>query len=361
MRPLFGTIGKRVLLSLMLSLASATAHAAATYGPTASPAKIAPQVVQQSATQATSLLAGRISQAVSNAVGGGLGGGFGGGPSSGAPQTFILGGDGKAAGDPVNKTAIWMNIGNSWVENDQTGVDYSGTIFTGLVGVDHQLTDSTLVGVAFGYERPDITTGFNSGTFRGNNFAVSPYASYIINDTFSVAGTVGYAAVDYDSSRGNGAVTADITGHRLFADLSATARFRLEGWSLQSGLGYMHLLETQNAYTETGPGAASYDKSKIRLGQVRLSNKAGYPIETEWGSIMPFGSARLEYDVSHSPAGVADAFGTPVANDRFGTTFGLGADASISDDTYLSIEGTTTRFRKHLEVYGLTGTLRIKF
>lgn len=357
MRTLLRTIGKGALLSVLLSLAPVASHAAESYGPSASPAAIAPQVVQQSATQAASLLAGRISQAVSNAIGGGgFGGGFG-----GTPQAQILGGNSKAAGDPVNKTALWMNVGNAWVSNDQTGVDYSGTIMTVLVGVDHQFSDSTLAGVAFGYERPDITTDFNNGTFEGNNFSVSPYASYIFNDIFSVNGSIGYAEVDYDTSRLNNTVTGDISGHRFFTSVNANAVFQVEGWNLENSLGYMYLYEVQDAHSETGPGAATIGETQVRLGQWRLSTQAGYPMEMEWGSLMPYGLVRLEYDSSHTPAGVADAFGTPVANDRFGATFGLGAQAVVGDDTYLSIEGTTTQFRQHLDVYGLTGTLRIKF
>lgn len=359
MKSLFNALGKGALLSLIVCLAPGLANAAATYGPSASPAVIAPQVVQQAASQASNLLAGRISAAVSNAVGGGFGGGFGGGAPG--PQAQILGGNNKAAGDPVGKAALWMNVGNTWLSNDQSGVDYSGSILTGIIGVDYQFTDNFLAGVAFGYERPNVTTDFNNGSFKGNNFAVSPYAAYIINDIFSVNATVGYTVVNYDTSRANGAFKGDISGHRFFGDVNATAATQIDRWSVSSSAGYMYLLENQDAYTETGVGGASNPDNLIRLGQLKWTNKAGYLVDTDWGNYMPYGSLRLEYDVNHTPLGVADAVGTPVANDRFGAVLGLGVDTQIGDSTTFSVEGTTLQFREHLSAYGLTGTLRVKF
>ena len=355
MKNLIGTLKKTAVLSLVLGFLPLSAQAATTYGPEASASVVAPQIVQQASSQSTSLLAGRISQAVSSAVGSGFGGGLG------SPQTAIIGGDGKAAGDSAKDTAMWLNIGNSWIENDQSGVDYSGQILTGLIGVDHQFNDQFLAGVAFGYENPDIDTKFNNGTFEGNNFTVSPYASYIFNKNFYVNGNVGYAVVDYDTSRNDGAITGDISGDRFFGDLSANSRFELGGWDLRSTFGYMYLVETQDAYTESGAGGNRIEEEKIHFGQWRLSGQAGYEFETQWGSIMPFGSVQLEYDSIKPDAGVADQFGTPVANDKFGATFGLGAQANIGDDLSLTVEGTTAQFREHLDVYSLTGTLRFKF
>ncbi len=336
------------------------ANAASTYGAAAPSAIVAPQVTQQAATQTTSLLAGRISQAVSNVTGS-----IGGGPQpSFSPSPGRVSGlnqQGKAAGDPVKDTALWMNAGNAWVENDQDGVNFDGTIQTAIVGIDHQITDNWLVGVAAGYEHPDVTTKFNNGTFKGNNFALFPYAAYIINKNFSLNAVAGYTLVNYDTTRNNGAVTGSIEGDRLFGNLNATASTTINNWGLSSTAGYMWLLETQDAYTETGVGANRNEENQVRLGQLRWTNKAGYTLEQDWGSITPYGSVRLEYDASHTPTGVADAIGTPVANDRFGATFGIGADAKVGDDISVSLEGTSSEFREHLSTYAVSGTVRIKF
>lgn len=342
------------VLAVFSALSPTLAHAANTYGTSAPSSVVAPQVVQQASTQAANLLAGRVSQAVSNVTGGGFS------PTPG-PRAEVIGGNAKAAGDPVGKTAFWVNAGNAWVSNDQEGVNFSGTIQTGLVGVDHQFNDRILAGLAIGYEHPDIKTKFNAGTFTGNNWAVSPYVAYIINDVFSVNALAGYTWVDYNTSRSNGAIKGSIEGDRLFASINGTASTHIANWQVGSTLGYMYLLETQDAYTESGTGGTSNPENQIRLGQWRWTNKVGYPIRQEWGGFTPYGSVRLEYDTSHTPMGVADAQGTPVSNDRFGTTFGLGVDTTIGDDVTFSVEGATTEFREHLKSHTINGTLRVKF
>lgn len=346
------------LLILLCALLPSFAHAANTYGSTAPSNVVAPQVVQQASTQAVNLLASRINQAVSNVTGNLGGEGFT--PTPG-PRAEVIAGNAKAAGDPVGKTAFWVNGGNAWVSNDQEGVNFSGTIQTALVGVDHQFDDRVLAGVAVGYEHPDISTKFNSGTFTGDNVAVSPYVAYIINDVFSVNALAGYTWVHYNTSRSNGAISGTITGDRFFANFNGTAAKRIADWHLASTVGYLYLLETQDEYTERGAGGARNPENQIRLGQWRWTNKVGYFVRQEWGGIMPYGSARLEYDSSHTALGVADALGTPISNDRFGTTFGLGVDATVGDDATLSVEATTMEFREHLTSHSLNGTFRLKF
>lgn len=348
------------------------AEAADTYGTSAPSAVISSQVTQQASSQASTLLAGRISQAVANVTGsiGGSIGGSGVGGSGGGMPTFsptpgprseIVGGNAKAAGDPVGKTAFWVNAGNAWVANNQTGVNFAGTIQTGIMGVDHQFNDRVLAGLAVGYEHPDVVTKFNTGTFRGNNVALSPYAAYIINDMFSLSAVMGYTWVHYDTTRSQGTINGTIEGGRLFGNLNAAATTRIDDWSLASTLGYMYLLEKQDAYTENGSGGLSNPASQVRLGQWRWTNKAGYLVPLEWGGVMPYSSVRLEYDSSHTPLGVADAQGTPTANDRFGATFGLGVDATVGNDTSLNLEGASTEFREHVKVYSVNGTMRMKF
>ncbi len=361
------------------------AHATTTYGSSGTTAPVVvSQVTQSASQQASSLLAGRISQAVSGAVGnigsggfssgggGGIGGGTPGGggglgtPGSGTPDSSngprsMVDGKSKAAGDNPSHFAVWANGSNTWVANDQAGVNFGGTIHTGIIGVDRMWTDRVLGGLAVGYENPDVHLKYNGGTFKGNNYAVTPYGAYIFNENFSVDATAGYTWVNYDTTRNDNAVTGSITGSRLSASADANFNTMINKWSLGSTLGYMWLLEKQDAYTETGVGAAANPANQVRLGQGRWTNKAGYLIQEGWGSLTPYASVRLEYDISHTPSGIADSQGTPTANDRFGTTFGMGVNASVGNSTTFNLEGTSTQFREHVTNYGVSGTVRIGF
>lgn len=344
--------GALALVVGMLAFGS-QAQASDTYGSSAPSTTAAPVVVAQASSQAANLVSGRISQAVSNATGS-IAVGTG-------KKAEIISGGGKAAGDSIDKMAFWANAAGTWIENDQSGVNFKGNIVTSVVGADYLVTDKVLAGVSVGYERPDIRTTFNNGTFKGNNWSIAPYAAYIINDTFSVDAMAGYAWVSYDMTRAYGSISGSTEGHRLFGGANVNANTAVDHWRLGSSLGYLYTTETQGAYTEKGTNGSTVGESQMRLGQARLSGKAGYAIQEAWGSMTPYGSARLEFDVNHTPTGIADADGTPVSNDRFGTTFAIGNDLSIGNSTSLNLEATTTQFREHIQLYGLSGSVRVKF
>ncbi|HLN23258.1 MAG TPA: autotransporter outer membrane beta-barrel domain-containing protein [Patescibacteria group bacterium] len=317
------------------------------------------------------MIAGRISQAVAGAVGnigGGLapsGSGFGNGgtpaPATPAPQSSLELGGGGAAGEPGRRLALWTNASNSWIANNQTGVNFAGTIQTAVIGADYLFTDKIIGGITGGYEHPDIHTKFNAGTFKGNNVAITPYAAYIIDDIFSVDATAGYTFVSYDITRSSNSITGSTDGHRLAGSADLNANKTIDSWVLGSSLGASYLNEVQNAYTETGAGGTAVGQNDVRLGQAHLTGKAGYLVTQPWGSITPYGSARMEYDFNHNAAVVRDVQGDLASNSRFGTVFGLGADAAVGNFTTLNLEGTTTQFRENVSAYMVSASVRVKF
>jgi len=118
-------------------------------------------------------------------------------------------------------------------------------------------------------------------------------------------------------------------------------------------------LENQDAYTESD--STVNGKNQVRLGQARATARVGYMLPVSWGYVNPYGWARPEYDVSKTPAGVIDNAGTKSSNSHFGTTFAVGTNVGLGDNSVFSLEGTTSQFRKNLDVYGVTGTVRFKF
>jgi len=375
-----------LLVVAIASMAGSKVMAAGTYNSTNSVAS--PQVSQQSSSQTATQISSRISQAVSGATGGtGATGGFGsGGGTGGGTGGFGSGGGtggtgggsgvggssqgsslddgviGRSAGSADKAFGLWFNVGTARASDTHAFESFHGTIATFVGGADYRVNDKMLVGMAVGYEMARITTTFNNGAMTADNAAIAPYFGYSFNDYLSLDATVGYAFVNYGLARNSGAIKGSTDGGRVFSSTNITAHTSLDNWQLSSGLGYLYLLEHQGSYTEVGAGGNAVSAVNIRLGQLRSVNKIGYLEKTEWGSIMPYLLVRPEYDVSKTPASLLDAAtSTKATGDRFGTTFGLGLGMNIGDDSSVTLEGTTSQFRRYLGMDGLSGTIRLAF
>lgn len=332
--------------------ASGNAQAAEAYGNVTQ--EVSSKVAQEATKQTTGLISARISQAVSNVTGNIR--------TGSAPQTSQISvpeGEGRAAGNVDKRLAVWFNADNSWLSGEQTGADFSGTLQTAVGGVDYVLRDNLLIGTALGYEHGSFSLKYNAGGMKANNFAISPYIAYIISPNWSVEATGGHAWVNYDLNQTSGTVTGDTSGHRWFGAAKVSGNFNIDAWELGSSLGYAYLRESTDDYTLSN-GTRSEGMS-YRLGQIQNGYRVGYGFETDWGKIVPYAGARLEFDVNKTPSATIDNAGTKAYTGRFGTTFTLGTTFNIGDDQSLSVEGSTVQFRENLESYTLGASYRIRF
>lgn len=331
---------------------------------------VAPQVTKAAAQQSTGLISERIAHAIANATGGrstplpGAPRPQPNSPQNAPPQDSSAEQDdrkaGLSAGNEPTRLAVWANASNTWLKGDLVGADFDGTIVDSLVGIDYFVTDRLLIGVVGGYEMARMTSSFNSGTLKSGGFAIAPYAAYLINDTYYLDATVGIASVDYTTSRDNGLVTGETTGHRWFASLNANGAFPLGGnWTLVDTVGFLYVSEDQGAYVESD--GSTVDGIKVRLGQMRNTVNLGYRWPVEFGHVTPYGTVRVEYDVIKEPTSVIDSAGTVAYGTRFGATFGLGVNVGVGDNTILSLEASTAQFRENIEMYTVIANIRYRF
>ena len=332
-----------------------SALAACTYGSCApSNVVISSQVTQQASSQTATLIADRISQAVA---------GFGGTSFAAVPgfesrgPVFALGnGGGKAAGSLPKNLGVWADVGNLWLRNSQAGAEYEGQIFTALAGFDYLFHDRILLGFAAGYERIDLDTGFNSGTLKSSGWAAAIYGGLILAPDLSIDFQVGHAWVDYSQAHG---ATGSFKGDRWFGSTNLNAKQSFGNWRFAESFGYFHVNENQDAYVESNGNQV--DGQTAYVGQVRVKGTVGYWMPMDWGSLMPYASTRLDFDVTKSAAPVINSQGQTTDNGDFGATFALGVTARTGPSMTGTIEATTTQFRRDFESYGLKGTMRVQF
>lgn len=344
----FGSVARSWLAAsgFMLAMTGAQIARAETYGPNGPSNVITNDVIVLETTDLTNT---NITERIDSTLGGS-------GIVTANRPGFDLGG-GKAAGSEPRNFGIWANVANTWVRNSQPGAEFNGPVTALTAGLDYKFENSLLFGIAGTYERSSIYTGFNNGNQASNGGVVTAYAAYRLTQNFSIDGEVGHGWIGYSGSHGG--VTNSFNGDRWFGAANIKASTAIEAWRLSGSLGYFHVAETQNAFTESNGNAVP--SSMPYLGQVRLKGQVGYQFDTNFGSLTPFASARLEYDASHGAAPVINAAGQRAARSEFGTTFGVGVRAELGDYTSLVVEGRASAFREYFEAYGINASLRLRF
>lgn len=267
---------------------------------------------------------------------------------------------GASAGSSAQRFGVWVNGGYTILDNDESGGEYDGDIATVAGGVDFQVTDQALVGVAVGYEFMEIDTTFNLGTYEGEGVTVAPYLGYKFNDHVGLDVFAGYSWLSYDISRTiGGTVTGETDAERVFAGGNLTGYLRrgihgVENLRVSPMLGLLWVSEDQDAYVDSTGAAVSSNTSEI--GRSRFGGEVGYTI----GSVEPYVRALGEWDWKTGDS--VDLGNGRFSNvDDFGAELGVGMNMDFGNGLSGTVEGKTSQFRADFESYSVSGEIRYAF
>jgi hypothetical protein len=265
-------------------------------------------------------------------------------------------GSGLSAGGGDGRLGVWVGGGWATIENDLTSTGFDGDLFDVLGGVDYQMNDRFLAGLALGYESGDVDTTFNTGTLEASGFTIAPYAGYVLNRYFTLDFTGGATFMDYDNSRtgAGGVVTGDTEATRWFLGGNVNAFYDVDKVSLSGRIGYFYVNENVGGFTESDSTIYSDDDNS--WGQLRIGGTVGY----ELGKVEPYVLTTYVYDVEMEQMTAAPGQLVP-SNDRSGFDVGGGVRFMLSDRVYGDLEGFTHLGRDDFSGTSLTGSLRIKF
>jgi hypothetical protein len=343
------------------------------------------QASQQAGSTTAGLIADRVSSVVSSTGGGSFGssgsgggtGGTGGGTTGGGEKNInassscttvvvALGEDDSvarrgaeaAAAKSGKINAVWVASSVTWLKKTDTNGNYGGTVSNAVVGYDRRLTDNLVGGMALGYEKVLINTGYvvGGGSVEGDTVSLSPYLGYSLTDWLVVDATAGYARIGYRFKTSTTEI-GETMANRWFGATNLTAFERHGDTLLKASLGYLRIAEFQDSYTSN---ANSVNRASLaNFGQMRAQVSVGQDIRTEYGLFTPTVFTRYEYDLPHT-AKVDLASGYKSTNDRDGVVFGIGLDM-VMDDWKFNLSGTSTQFRQNTEIFGLSAVARYSF
>lgn len=223
---------------------------------------------------------------------------------------------GMAAGDSPARLNVWINVSETQIGNSSVASSLSGNVNNALGGVDYMFSPEFVAGVSLGYDRVAIDYNFlaNSGlTSEGG--MVAPYASYRINDKFSVDAAYGYASGDADDKI-SGVITTQ-SYNRNFFTLNLNGDYWMGDWQLTGKANYI------SAEEKTG--------TTNKMEQLRLGGQAGYWMD----GMMPYASITYVNDLK-----VSSSIATPAPADKEAWVAAIGVNLFSKGNMYGGVSYT---------------------
>ena len=200
------------------------------------------------------------------------------------------------------------------------------------------------------------------------------YGALLINDVFSIDGGLGYGSAETDedridtgSNRAGGGATpgAAIQGNydsdRAFGTINLNAVKAYGAWIVGARLGALHVVESQDGYSETGgTGRRTIGSRHVDLTQAYASLDVGYSLN----AFEPYALVGYRNDLSRDDG--SSAGGLPVGirtqpNDDDDWQGGLGLRYFGTNGVTGSVEWLRTFGREKFDEDNVSLTVRVPF
>ncbi|RCK24592.1 hypothetical protein TH8_13495 [Thalassospira profundimaris] len=263
--------------------------------------------------------------------------------------------DGRSALDTSFPFTVWGHGSFTSVDNDYVSGTadnrYDGDVWGYNIGLDYSFSPVLTAGMSLGYNDTDLTTTFNSGSYKEKGWVVSPYAIYRPIPNLNVVAEAGYGQGEIDVTRDEGSVAGDTDSVLWYASLRGSYRTtpiaELPFFAVTPSLGLIAARKTVDGYTESDATVVETTRSNTR--QINPSVEASYDLyPTETLAITPFAEAGLVYDFTDEINGDATAYnlggGVRLSDRATGLNAALEANylAGRTDYNEYTIGGTVT-------------------
>ncbi len=277
---------------------------------------IVPEVTSSSTVTEAALFNTQVQSTISDVSGhvsGALSGvGFTSGSRVTDNQFKLQGATGLNAGDGSTiPYGVWGSYSYTDYENNLSSTAFDGTSHSFLGGIDFGFWGNTILGVAFGYDRGDVDTTFNSGNQETDSYTIAPYFGALLTDSLSVDFTVGYSKVEYNQFRVAPATTTQITStpnaDRWFSAFNLNGITFYDNWIIGGRVGASYASSNIDSYTESN--GIVVDDSRTKLGSLSIAGDIAY----SWDNYEPF--INLSYQNDFQLREITVATGPQASND----------------------------------------------
>jgi len=193
--------------------------------------------------------------------------------------------------------------------------DLTGSIDVSTLLFGHHVNEQVLVFGGLIGERGNLVTPYNTGTIKYDGAGLALGLDYRVSNQMYLTAIVGGMSLDYDVTRGGGAISGSFGANRQFIDLSGDYLTRAGNADLRFGAGLLYATQKNDGYTESGGAVVGAVRQDQLSAKVEMRSTWGVP-----GDFRPF------VDLS--------AWGKLSGNDAvpavFGTTLNDGVSARMA-------------------------------
>jgi hypothetical protein len=222
---------------------------------------------------------------------------------------------GLNAGDKTFKVGAWASYSYTDFENEFTLTAFEGKRHGGLIGIDIIPWENSVWGIAGGYEKNDIETGFNRGEQDTDGYSVVSYFGALLTNTWSVDLSAGYTWLKTDQFRTdpltNNRVSSSPDADRWFGAFNLNGLWIIDNWILGANAGALYARNTEDSFLESDGTMIS--SRTTRLSQVNAGGNVAY----SFGNFEPFVRGSYEYDVNATDIGVVGPVQPSFDDDNF--------------------------------------------
>lgn len=222
---------------------------------------------------------------------------------------------GRAAGDGFDNWSPWISYARTRSSNDLASTAYKGTADSFLLGADYTFSDRLVAGVSLGYDDSNIDTRFNNGGYETEGYTIAPYVAYLLTDTISVDGTLGYSNMNIDQSRTNpidgNRIVSDTDSDRWFVAANVNKFHQYGNFMLLGRAGLIYSEDDRDGFSERGSGGQTVASNRSEFGQVQIGGEVAYSVH----AIEPYASVYYQYDFENETPVVAAGQPRPSGDD----------------------------------------------
>lgn len=275
-----------------------------------------------------------------------------------------------ASAQEASGLSVWSATSHSNVADDNKVIGvfpggrlYEGEINTFTLGIDKRQNSRLLTGVALTTAKVSLDTPWNVGSYESNSTSIAPYFTYLLNDTFSLNGSLGYvwnqADAKSDLNGPFGPNRASYDSGRTFGSLGIKASRWFDKLNLTGHLNYSYLSERNDGYSWKNGNGAPYQRVKSSTtdyGRAEVGVKASYL----FGKAMPYvGIAYSDGDLSNSYTMPPAAFRVP-KSDQDGFVYTLGVNLFTTNSVSAGIH-FRSEDRHKIQNDSLSANLTVRF
>jgi outer membrane autotransporter protein len=265
------------------------------------------------------------------------------GKRTGAPSGES-GPSGLSAGSDPAKYGVWLDASGAYLSNDDPVKGNQGRSVAVLSGVDTVIGNDWVVGLATGYTSAALSVAsFGSGGNRhSTGVVIGPYASYVIDQNWSVDGNLNYTRLE------NTVITpgsGGFPGNRYTAGVNTNYFADVGPVSLTGFGGYTYAFERDETFNDNANKV--FPATSIYYGAFKIGVEASYPI----GNFEPYLPLSYEYETTSPRDGTG----------RQDIVVGLGLRYTLGDALKFGLVATTMQLRSHQQEDTIAANLRYSF